>query len=170
MTATEYPEHIAATADILGELDWLTAEAQRPDAEANDVAEILAALRDIKQDAARAYDEVEKALLALMGERKLEVPGLGVIESKRKTKRNGWRHDELIPVLVARALDERVFDPGTGEAQERESETVARVLRECISFGAGKVTGLRARGIQPDEYCTETPDGWSVQLPPRVEA
>jgi hypothetical protein len=71
-----------------------------------------------------------------------------------------------VPVVVARALDERQVDEATGE-YERESSAVARVLRECISLGAGKVTGLRARGIQPDEFCKEEPDGWAVMLPPR---
>jgi len=57
-------------------------------------------------------------------------------------------------------------DEETGEF-EREAHAVARVLRDCVSFGAGKVTGLRARGITPDEFCQETVDGYSVVLPPR---
>src|SRR5688572_20959006 len=69
------------------------------------LAELLASIRDIKADAARAYSEVERFLLAAMGERKIEVPGVGLVESKKRTKRTAWRHDELIPVVVARALD-----------------------------------------------------------------
>lgn len=134
------------------------------------LADLLASCRDMKQDLARVYDEVESLFLPLAGEKKLEVPNLGVVEIKSSPKRTQWRHDELIPVIVARALDEREYDPETGEALEREAVTVARVLRECISFGAGKVTGLRARGIQPDEYCTEDEVHYSVKLPPRNEA
>lgn len=154
---------------IAADIAWLAEEAARSDAEVADVAHLLSDLRAIKKDAARAYDEVERALLSLMGERKQEIPGLGVVEVKGSPRRTKWRHDELIPVIVSRALDERVFDPETGEAQEREAETVARVLRECISFGAGKVTGLRARGIQPDEYCQEDEMHYSIVLPPAVE-
>ena len=65
---------------------------------------------------------------------------------------------------------ERMLDAAAGEERSTADLTgweAAQALRECISFGAGKVTGLRARGLQPDEYCKETPDGWSVQLPPR---
>lgn len=133
------------------------------------VAYVLARLRDIKQDAARAYDEVERHLLSIAGEKSYEIDGLGVVEIKGSPKRSAWRHDELIPVIVARALDERQKDPETGEILEREAEAVARVMRECIGFGAGKVTGLRARGIQPDEFCTESEMTYSVKLPPRAE-
>lgn len=132
-------------------------------------AEILAMLRDVKADAARAYSAVEQTVIAAAGKKSYEVPGLGMVEIKKSTKRSAWRHDELVPVIVSHALDERQFDPDTGEALEREAETVARVLRECVSFGAGKVTGLRARGIQPDEFCVEQEDGYSVRLPPRNE-
>ncbi len=133
--------------------------ADRPD----DLARALAALRDLKQDAATVYSEVEQRYLDHLedyGDR-VEVPGLGLVETHRRIKRSGWDHDALVrDVLDAAAGEERSTADLTGwEA--------AQALRECISFGAGKVTGLRARGLQPDEYCKETPDGWSVQLPPR---
>ena len=131
-----------------------------------DLALILADLRDLKSTAGEVYSQVEHTLLGVMGEKQVEVAGLGVVEIKRRTKRTAWRHDELIPVVVARALDERRVDEETGEF-EREAHAVARVLRDCVSFGAGKVTGLRARGITPDEFCQETVDGYSVVLPPR---
>lgn len=134
----------------------------------DDVAVALVELADVKRRAARAYDEAERRYLILAPEKRYEVPGVGLVEVSKRTKRTGWRHAELLPVLVARALDERQLDEESGE-YEREASAVARVLRECVSFGAGKVTGLRARGIQPDEFCDETPDGYSVRLPPVQE-
>lgn len=131
------------------------------------VASYLIRLRDLKADVAGYYRDVEQRLLELMGERRVEITGLGVVESHRRTKRTKWDYETLIPTLVARALDEREVDPETGEFREREGHTVARVLRECVSFSGGKVTGLRARGLEPDEFCEEQADGWSVQLPPR---
>ncbi len=125
-----------------------------------EVARALAALRDLKADAATVFADVEQHLLACMGERTLEVPGLGLFESKRKTKRTGWDHDALVKDVIART-------DGCAISGLPDAEETAAALRECISFGAGKATGLRARGLQPDEYCSETPDGYSVQLPPR---
>lgn len=136
----------------------------------DDTALALADMVQVKRLAARVYDDIEKHLLSLMDSKRIEVPGVGLVEAKKAVRRSGWRHAELIPVVVARALDERRVDEETGE-YEREAEAVARVLRDCISFGAGKVTGLRARGIQPDEFCVEDEAHWSVKLPPRdVEA
>lgn len=129
---------------------------------------LLAALRDMKQDLARVYEATEKHLLSLMGDKKMEVDGIGLVEVKRRTKRTQWRHDELWPVVVARALDERLLDEETGE-YESAAEVVSRVLRDCMS-PSWKVTGLRARGIQPDEFCTEEQEGYSVVLPSRGAA
>lgn len=154
---------IMCAEDVLNEIDQHHTDVTNPE----DVAHLLADLRDHKARVAEVFSTVEKHLLTLAGEKKLEVPGLGLVEIKRRTKRAKWQHDVLIPVIVARALDERVFDPVTGEAEEREAMTVARALRECISFGAGKVTGLRARGIDESEFCRVEPDGWAIQLPPR---
>lgn len=127
-----------------------------------DCARALCILRDLKADAATVFADVEQHLLGMMGDRRLEVPGLGVFESHRRTKRTGWDHDALVRAVVRTVPEEAV-----GNAYMVDPIDVAAALRECISFGAGKVTGLRARGLEPDEYCKETPDGWSLQLPPR---
>lgn len=152
-------------ADALNEVDVHHEQVTDP----ADLAHLLADVRDLRKQVGEVYARLETHLLAHMDEKRKEVGGLGVVEAKRKTKRTAWRHDELVPVVVARALDERRLDEETGE-YEREAEAVARVLRDCISLGAGKITGLRARGITPDEYCNEQEDGWSIQLPPREVA
>lgn len=111
-----------------------------------------------------AYRQTELRLLSLMDEKVLRTP-LGAFESKWQTRRTGWRYDALLPVVVARGLDERKVDPETGE-YEREGEAVARALKDCISFSGGKVTGLKARGINPDEFCNAEYTGQTVMLPP----
>lgn len=130
-----------------------------------DLARALAALRDLKQDAATIYSEVEERYLGSLDEygQRVEVPGLGLVETHKRTKRTGWDHDALVvDVLDALATVEEV-----DEIADLDPWQAVAAVRECISFGAGKVTGLRNRGLQPDEYCLEQPDGWSVQLPPR---
>lgn len=131
----------------------------------SDLARALAVLRDLKQDAATIYSEVEQRYLdslADYGDR-VEVPGLGVVETHRRTKRTKWDLD----AVVVDVLDATANEVGVETTADLDPWLAVTALRECISFGAGKVTGLRARGLQPDEYCQETPDGWSVQLPPR---
>lgn len=126
-----------------------------------DLARALAILRDLKQDSATIYSEIEQRYLDSLPDyaARVEVPGLGLVETHRRTKRKAWDMDALVADVIESIDTEGEGAPGPHE--------VTRHLRECISFGAGKVTGLRARGLQPDEYCQETPDGWSVQLPPR---
>ena len=146
-------------------LSWLLAEAERIDATPADIAHILAGVRDIKAQAGEVYAQVEQLLLSVMGEKRLEVEGLGVVESKRKTSRKEWDNDGLWRVIVARALDERRLDEESGE-YEPAHEAVARVLGECAR-PSWRVTPLRARGVQIDEWCIEEEDGWGIQLPPR---
>lgn len=133
------------------------------------LASLLADVRDIKQDAARVYDEIERFYLAECGDKKLEVLNLGIVEVKSSVRRTAWDHDSLWKVVVARALDERQVDPDTGELLEREAETISRVLRECAS-PSWRVTALRARGIDESEFCSVDETSWSVKLPPRKEA
>lgn len=129
-----------------------------------DLREDLAALGVLKSLAERDLGE-------LMEDKTLEVPGIGVFEKKTARRRTKWRHDELVPAVVARLVDTPnvVWDEESGERLPgpEAASRLARGMRDCISFGAGKVTGLRALGIQADEYCEEDEAHVSIQLPPR---
>lgn len=74
------------------------------------------------------------------------------IEIKTDVKRTGWQHDDLMRHVVSRAKDERVIDFTTGEALESEADAVVRILNECVRPN-WKVTGLKALGLEPDEFC-----------------
>lgn len=131
-----------------------------------DLARALCVLRDFRQDAATVAADCEQLMVGLMGERRVEVSGLGVFEARRRMKRTGWAEhmDDLVADVIATA--ETCGDDGEG-VRDLSPLEVARELRAAITFGAGKVTRLRELGLEPDMYCRETPDGWSVQLPPR---
>jgi hypothetical protein len=134
--------------------------------EADDLAHLLADLASLKRAVSETYKTVEARLVAEAGNRKFEVAGLGLVEIKRATKYTQWKNDELWRVVAARALDERLMDPETGELLERESETISRVLRACVS-PSWLLTGLRNRGIQVDEFANVEENGYSVRLPKR---
>jgi hypothetical protein len=130
------------------------------------LAIILAAIRDARADLSVLARKAEQHLLELAGEKRFMVAGLGEINIHGVIKRTRWENEALTRVLVALALDERRLDEQTGE-YEPAHEAVARVLSECAR-PAWRVTPLRARGIQVDEFCQEDFDGYSVQLPPRI--
>lgn len=133
---------------------------------------ILAAIRDCRADLAALAKQVEGELLVASGEKRFVVEGLGEFEIRKNIKRTGWQHDDLLTVLLARIADEPGVwcDIETGEKNPpvEIGRRITQRLRECVSFGNGKVTGLRAIGLQPDEFCKEEPDGYSVKLPPRA--
>ena len=136
-----------------------------------DFVHLLAALRDARASLATFADRVERDLLAVMGERSITVEGVGLVEAKKSVRRTKWDHDSLVASIVSRLADEPdvFFDPEDGVLlpHARIGHNVARRMRECISFGAGKVTGMRAIGLSPDEFCEEDESHWSVKLPSR---
>lgn len=156
-------EHLATLNRSLDDLAALTDALIDRDA----LAGILIQLRDVKARAGEVYAGFEAAVLSEAGERSFVVPQFGRFEVKPRKKRTGWVWDRLVPDLVtyARVEEPRRVAPSTGEV-ESEGEVVARVMRDCVSMSGGKVTGLRARGIQPDAYCNEEDDGWTLSLPP----
>lgn len=129
------------------------------------LAIVLGAIRDARADLAALAKKVETDLLAVAGAQRFLVDGFGEVEVRRNTKRTQWDSEALTRKLVALALDERKLNEGTGE-YEPAHEAVARVLSECAR-PSWRVTPLRTRHIQVDEYCHEEMDGYSVQLPPR---
>lgn len=154
-------------------LDSIEAEIDRAadEGERDELVGILVAIRDVRADLGSLAKWAEARLLPLAGEKRWQVPSIGEVTIRRKTKRTGWRHDEMLPALIARIMDEKetLYDPETGELLPyvQIGHNLTRRLRSCVSFGAGKVTGLREIGLQPDEWCNEESDGWGVELPGR---
>lgn len=152
--------------ELVAHLDYTPVET------AEEGALVLAAIRDCRADLAVLHDEVTKDLCAVAGEKSFEVDGLGLVEIRQSRRRTQWRKDELIPAVIARIADEPgvVFDRETGERlpPHQLAHNVAVRLGECVSFGAGKVTGLRGIGLEPDEFCVEDEAAWSVKLPGRA--
>jgi hypothetical protein len=134
-------------------------------------AVLLAAAREARAGLAVLEKKIERDLIHAAGEKRFVVDGIGEVEIKKRTRRTAWRHDELLPVVVARIMDEpgTLFDRESGEKLPPTvmGLHVAARLRQCISFGAGKVTGLVPLGIDPTEFCSVESDGYAVVLPPR---
>lgn len=144
----------------LDRLDTIADELDDPQV----LAATLLDLASVKRQAGEVYAHVEKSLLEVVGERTLDVPNLGRFTVKKTVKRSGWVWDRLVPDLVEKARQERRFNQDSGEV-EGEGEATARVLRDCVGFSYAKVTGLKARQLNADEYCTIDGETWSVQLP-----
>lgn len=119
---------------------------------ADEVALLLASLRDVKQAVAEVYSAVEKHLLSMDTPKSFVVDGLGVVERKRGVSRKSWDNDGLRSWVI-RYCNENGFDPLT-------------VLDECAR-PSWRVQPLRALGVQIDEWCQEEFGTESIMLPAR---
>lgn len=113
----------------------------------------------------KATGEIEKHLHAVMeghGVKRHELAGIGMVEASRRTKRTGWRHDDLLGDIARKVADNRrLLDSGELEPAEW---VMARLVTKCLSLSGGKVTGLREVGLQVDEYCEVGESEPSVRL------
>lgn len=131
---------------------------------ADEIALLLAALRDAKQALGECFDKVQAHLVdarpmfadpktgELKPVREFLVTGLGVVEFKKSTTRKEWRSDDLRAHVVG-LCDENEWDP-------------LKVLDECAS-PSWRVTALRAIGVDPADYCIETPGEVKPVIPTR---
>lgn len=158
---TEMPDDLLADYVTVTATDEIPPEA---------LAVVLVAIRECRMQLASLSSTIERDLLQIMP-KKLIVAGVGEVEAKRTSSRTAWDYETLIPAIVGRVADEpgMFFDPedGTQLPYQTIGHNIARRLRECVSFSGGKVTGLRALGIDPSEYCHETWGDAQVKLPAR---
>jgi hypothetical protein len=82
----------------------------------------------------------------LFPEKRVEVPGVGLVECTTRADRRQWDTD----ALRAAVLDSRLVDPETGEVADESP--LDRVLH-VWNLGAPRLTALRARSIDPDLFC-----------------
>lgn len=113
-------------------------------------AAFLFQLDQLVADVRMLRSRVEQTVAKRADTKIVEFPG-GTAEIKAGAKRTQWDNDLLYSHVVARALDERQVNEATGE-YESEGAAVARVLGECAR-PSWRLTPLRARGIQPDDFC-----------------
>lgn len=146
-------------------------EEDLPGLDAAGLAVLAQAIRSCRADLATLLDRVKADLAAQMPARKMTVEHLGEVTRKKGMRRTGWDHERLLPAVVSRITDEpaTLYDLDTGALLPYATigHNIARRLGECVSFGGGKVTGLKAIGIDPADYCVEEPEAVTVELPPR---
>ena len=138
-------------------------------AEAGDYEALIRGLEPLQQiltDLRLLEFDVKKHIAATMPERIVSVPGVGTVERKMKITRRNWDSDELLRKIVVNAL----VDKETGEIPSSPIEAVEAVVAEikaCVPFTGStswRVGALKERGFDPDEWCEENKDGFSIQF------
>jgi hypothetical protein len=124
--------------------------------------EHIAACREVLERSFQQLKDLRENLDTALGEamtaHQMVVDGVGVIRRHRKRSRTEWAKDDLLRAV----LDSRLVDPHTGEIAD---ETPLDKVRHVWNLGAPRVTALRDRGLDPDEFCrTELRDGWTIEV------
>lgn len=118
----------------------------------------------------RMLDELIRKEIKGRAESKKVETTYGVVEIKTETKRTQWDKDALLAHATSRIVElPGVLTDEHGELHPPSAiaSNVVAQLRNVVSISGGKVTGMRALGLAPDEFCKEDPQGWSVILPKR---
>jgi hypothetical protein len=138
-------------------------------AEAGDYEALIRGLEPLQQilgDLRILEHAVKNYIADTMPERKVVVSGVGIVERKAKITRRNWDSEELLRKIVVNAL----VDQETGEIPSSPVEAVHQVvaeIRACVPFTgstAWRVGALKERGYDPDEWCEENKDGYSIQF------
>lgn len=126
----------------------------------------LGPLQQVLGDLRLLESDVKGYIADTMPERIVSVQGVGTVEKLKKTTRRNWDSEELLRKLVVSAI----VDEETGEIPSSPLEAVERVvdeIRACVPFTGStgwRVGALRERGFDPDEWCEENQDGYSIKF------
>jgi hypothetical protein len=117
----------------------------------------LTMLKEARTNLAIVERDLEQALAQAMAGKNLIVEGVGTFERTKKKNRTQWDKDDLLRVVI----DSRKFDPMTGELID---ETPLDRVLACWNLPAPRLTALRDRGIDVDEFCHSEDAGWAIRL------
>lgn len=129
----------------------------------DDLAEQAKAL-DLVREARRRLSDVERVLENAVADsmqgKTEEVHEVGVLEKRGGKKRKSWDHEGV----ASRVVSEIRVDKETGEVRDPSPQEVANALVEAAGINYWKVSSLRDLGIEPSEYCEESPGRVTVQI------
>lgn len=113
------------------------------------------------EDANRVLQQIRSQLVHLvaekMGERQVVVDGVGTFVRHVKKDRTRWDKDDLLRAV----LDSRIVDETTGEIAD---PTPLDKVLHVWNLGAPRTTALKARGIDPDEFCHVERGGYTIEV------
>jgi hypothetical protein len=114
-------------------------------------------LTEAKRWLGDACDDLANVIGKTMTEKRVTAAGV-TVERSMKVSRTQWDKESLLRAV----LDSRVVNEDTGELLD--PTPLDKVLR-VWNLGAPRVTALRERGLDPDEYATvERFDTWLLRV------
>lgn len=118
----------------------------------------LARLRVLSQDLRTLARSVEDDIARLMPERRVEVPGVGVLERRKATDRKNWRWAEVLNDALPACLERN-----DGSVMDAFGELI-QMLPLNASTGPRLAVFRDQLGFDPAEYAECTPGRQTVQI------
>lgn len=114
-------------------------------------------LEETNRVLALVRSQLTQRLAEQLPEKQVVVEGVGVFVRHGKRDRTQWDKDALLSAV----LDSRLVDRRTGEVVD---ESPLEKVRHVWNLGAPRVTALRDRGIDPDQFCRSEWGGWGIEV------
>jgi hypothetical protein len=140
--------------DLITTLDDAAREQTEGTLESDLIA--LQILEDCRRDLGTICTDLTNRLARAMP-KQLVVPGVGVFERHKKKSRTAWDKDDLLRAVK----DSVLIGP---DRQTGEIETHLDKVLHVWNLGTPRTTALRARGINPDDYCHTEDAGWQIRV------
>lgn len=168
-------DNVTRLADVVNDSDTLLADALTwMKSQGEEGLEGLAVMVAELQDAKRALALIEHEAARAAGELKRSgvkpsevLPDGRPYELKRSMTRKAWDHGAwkgavLNRVLENRGLDRYAVNPNTGE--EVDLGQLVADAQGVHGSTSPRVTALRSLGLEPSDFCTETPGPWAFYV------
>lgn len=126
----------------------------------------LGPLQEVLGDLKLLESSVKQYIAETLPERQVTVQGVGTVEKLKKTTRKNWDSEELLRKIVSNAL----VNPETGEIPSSPMQAVDDVMTEvkaCVPFTGStswRVGALKDRGFDPDEWCEQNTEGYTIKF------
>lgn len=117
----------------------------------------LAMIRDCRTTLAHVERELEQKLAGRMCDKRHVIENVGTFERRKRVNRTQWDQEALRSAV----LDSRLFDKDTGEIVE---ETPLERILHVYNLPAPRITALRERGIDPDQFACVEDAGFQIQI------
>lgn len=116
-------------------------------------------LLDAYQALRYTHEDLADKIARRMDDKRYTSQAAGItVERSMKTDRKEWDKESLLRAV----LDSRLVDPDTGEV--KDPTPLDKVLH-VWNLPAPRVTALRERGLDPDEFCrSERLDRWTLRV------
>lgn len=127
------------------------------------VAEALSKLDDILnwlKDIKGTLTSQVKKLNRGSGDKYIPIKSGGTIEVKTGVPRKKWDHAALTAIASEKILEDCI-DPETGAFEVPPSQ-IPQMMLDYVSISSWKVTKLKEKGIDPDNYCEVQPANTSA--------